>query len=93
MENSILPLVAHEVNASFPSRHTSLISTITFSYIFYKSRWALLFILFLFWTGFARIFVGVHYPLDIIGGIFLGFVSSWIARLALRFLKARFGAF
>lgn len=71
----ITPLVLHEANASFPSMHTTIMATIAFTYYFYKSKYTPLFLVFMLWVGFARIFVGVHYPLDILGGIITGFLS------------------
>ena len=80
VQNEILPLVNLHSDASFPSRHTSIMSAIAFSYVFTKSKFVLLFILLMLWVGISRIYVGVHYPLDIIGGILVGFASILIAR-------------
>lgn len=63
---------------AFPSLHTVIISTITFSYIYFKSILSPFLIFSLIWITFARIFVGVHYPLDILGGILVGFLSIFI---------------
>lgn len=87
--NDILPLITHKDDASFPSRHASIISAITFAYWYYKSRWTPLFLLFLIWVGIARIYVGVHYPLDILGGFVVGAVSLTAAKFILKFLRAK----
>lgn len=71
----INPLVKHEADTAFPSVHTTIISTIALAYTYYKSKLGLFFLLSLLWIGFARILVGVHYPLDILGGILVGFLS------------------
>lgn len=81
-----LPLIGDigGVNSlSFPSVHALIISTITFSYLYFKSSLTPWLLISLFWIGFARVFVGVHYPLDILGGILLGFISVFLARLAI----------
>ena len=57
---------------SFPSGHTSMafMAQTVLSYGFKKWR-IVLFVLALS-VGFARIYVGVHYPLDVLGGIAVG---------------------
>lgn len=69
------PLINNTIDASFPSRHTSIVSTIAFAYTYYKSKWAPVFLLSLLWVGISRIYVGVHYPLDIVGGFLVGILS------------------
>lgn len=68
-------LVKHGKDLAFPSTHTTIMSVITSAYYFYKSKWAPLFLILTLWVGFSRIFVGVHYPLDIIGGLATGLVA------------------
>jgi undecaprenyl-diphosphatase len=38
-------------------------------------------------VGYARIYVGVHYPLDIVGGAMIGLVSAWLVSLAHKLLQ------
>lgn len=75
---------------AFPSRHASMMATITFSYTYFKSKWANLFLIFMIWVGISRIFVGVHYPLDILGGIFVGFISILISKQIIKSVKMKF---
>lgn len=80
---AITPLIQHMADASFPSTHSSAMASVAFTYTFYKSKFALLFLILMLWVGFARIFVGVHYPLDILGGFLVGLLSvslSWIIK-------------
>lgn len=84
------PLFPYRDDASFPSRHASMMAAVAFSYTYFKSKWAALFLLFMIWVGISRIFVGVHYPIDIIGGILTGLVSIIIAKQIVRFLKIKF---
>lgn len=83
----ISPLVDHPNEASFPSNHTTTMAAIAFSYYFYKSKYALLFLLFTLWVGFARVFVGVHFPIDILGGLIIGLVSVKLAWIFKNFFK------
>lgn len=71
-------LVEHAPDASFPSDHTTFIFAISFVYLFSKSTRGLgiwLCSLSLL-AGLARVFVGVHYPFDIVGAALVGVVSS-----------------
>ena len=76
----ISPLVDHQATAAFPSLHTTVMATIAFAYYFSKSKYTLIFMILMLWVGIARIFIGVHYPLDILGGIFVGFISVFLTR-------------
>lgn len=71
-------LITHPSTASFPSTHSSIMAALAFPYFFYKSKYLPLFLFFMLWVGFARIFAGVHYPLDILGGFATGFISTGI---------------
>ena len=73
------PLVNEMADASFPSRHATISSVIVFSYIFFKSKWSLVFLFAAVWVGISRIYVGVHYPLDILGGFITGVVALAIS--------------
>lgn len=84
------PLTDNTVDASFPSRHATIASVIAFSYIYFKSKWSILFLIIMVWIGLSRIYVGVHYPLDIIGGFLVGIVSLIIAKPIVYFLRSRF---
>lgn len=87
--HDISPLVVHNADASFPSRHASIMSVIAFSYVYFKSKWSPLFIFLLFWVGISRVYVGVHYPLDILGGVLVGIISLIIAKQIVKFLKIK----
>lgn len=67
--------------ASFPSRHTAIAAAIFLSFLFNRSKWSMFFLVITAWVGVARIFVGVHYPIDILGGILVGGVSVIILKL------------
>lgn len=90
VSNNITPLIKLDPDATFPSVHTSIMATIAFSFTLVKSKLSLILILFMCWVGFARIFVGVHYPLDILGGIGVGLISSMIAKQLLEWFKIKF---
>lgn len=73
-----LPIVMEKADASFPSRHATIAAVIAFAYTYFKSSWAILFLPAMVWVGLSRIYVGVHYPLDIIGGFAVAGIALFI---------------
>lgn len=61
--------------ASFPSLHTALSFAVAFVVYFINKNWGVFFLVLALSIGFSRIYVGVHWPSDIIAGFFLAFVS------------------
>lgn len=73
------PIVKETMDASFPSRHATISVVLAFSYTYFKSKWKFLFLILMLWISISRIYVGVHYPLDILGGFITATVSLVIA--------------
>lgn len=90
MIEQISPLITHAADASFPSRHTGFMTTLAASFFLNKSKWATFFIFLSLWVGISRIYVGVHFPLDILGGIITGIISVLIIKLFLKLIYSRF---
>ncbi|EEL67697.1 Bacitracin transport permease protein BCRC [Bacillus mycoides] len=69
-------LVDHAVDNSFPSDHTILFFSICFSFwlVRKKARW--LWLVLAFCVAISRIWVGVHYPFDVITGALIGIISA-----------------
>ncbi len=62
-------LIEHAPDSSFPSDHTAAMFSLALPYLFfkkYKSGSALIILATL--VGYARVFCGIHFPFDIIGG-------------------------
>jgi len=63
---------------SFPSRHAALTFGVSFYLFFYSVELAIIFLICSCFVGMARVFCGVHWFLDILGGIISGFISAII---------------
>lgn len=66
---------------SFPSDHTAVSFAIAFAIFLYDKKFGSLLIFLALLVGVSRVFVGVHYPLDIVGGIISAGLSILIFRL------------
>jgi len=79
------PFIGNDVNlllthnaASFPSGHAAFffgLSTIVF---FHHKKIGILFFIASFLIGLARVFVGIHWPSDILAGVVIGIFSGWL---------------
>lgn len=85
------PFVFHDVNLlldrstdpSFPSDHTTFVFGIAWLLLFQNRRIGALAIGLATLVGISRVFVGTHYPFDVIGGATVGLITSlvvWKAR-------------
>ena len=63
---------------SLPSNHASnmfALATII-GYFYSKTKWVIYFLAIL--VSFSRVYVGVHYPFDLVMGAFIGYSISWV---------------
>ncbi len=76
--NHQVHLLITETGGSFPSGHAALFFALSFIVYFFNKKAGITFLIISFLMGIARIFVGVHYPSDILGGILVGYFSAWL---------------
>lgn len=91
MDHHLTQLVKHASGKSFPSDHTTVTAGIAFALLFMTKfkKIGLLVLLAAFVIGFARIFVGIHYPLDILGGLVVGLLGGIVAYGITKFVPSK----
>ncbi len=69
--------------ASFPSGHatTAMALGVALALLFTRLRWV--FLSLGFWIAVSRLFIGVHYPSDVLAGGLLGGLTAWLIARAL----------
>ncbi len=80
------PLISFYKNLSFPSMHTTVMTIFFAANFYYSTPLVIPIFLLLIWVAFARIYIGVHYPVDILGGLVIGSLSFILIILTMNFL-------
>lgn len=68
-----------ESSYAFPSSHAIVLTLIGCSVFLFSKRWGVVFLIFAFLNAIARIYSGVHWPTDSIGGIIIAVASIFVA--------------
>lgn len=75
----IKPVVKKPKDSSFPSGHTAVSFSCAFMFIFTMPLYfAVPMLILASMTGYARTYLGVHYPSDVLAGIVTGFAISFL---------------
>lgn len=78
VENNVNLLVEHSASASFPSGHAAFYFALA-SIIYMRNRnLGSLFLLGAFLISLSRVFVGIHWPSDVLAGAIIGIFSAWL---------------
>lgn len=64
--------------ASFPSGHAAFFFALSLIVYFYNKRAGILFFIASALIGVSRVFSGLHWPTDILGGAVVGLFSAWL---------------
>lgn len=83
IQEGIAPLV-YETGFSFPSEHMTVFSALAMASYFLNKKLGIILFTGAFFVGVSRIVIGVHTPIDILGGFFVGFI---IANIIIHFFK------
>jgi undecaprenyl-diphosphatase len=84
------PLIG-ESGASFPSGHAAWFFALAIVVWFANRKWGIWFFALSAVMGVARIYAGIHWPLDILGGIVLGVASGYFVHWLLRGARTELG--
>lgn len=71
---------ASSADLSFPSDHTAIAFVIVLTVLWDWKKLGLFLLIPAFMVGLARVFVGVHWPLDILGGISVAILSVLLVK-------------
>ena len=83
-------LIAHGPGQSFPSDHATAAFGLALATLAFLSwRWGALVFVLALWIGFARVYDGIHYPLDILGSLLAALVGVGVVFVANRTLGPR----
>lgn len=90
--SSLTRLIPQQVDYSFPSGHTG--SSFASAYVLYKGlpkKAGIAAVALAALIGLSRLYVGVHYPSDVLVGLFTGLASGYISvRIYHTYLEKRF---
>lgn len=74
----LIPMPHSYYYNSFPSAHASITFALAFFILRHDRDWGIAFLILAVLTALGRVFVGVHYPLDVLGGAILGWFAAWL---------------
>jgi undecaprenyl-diphosphatase len=80
-------LMSHQANGSFASDHATFTMAVAVGLLLVHRKWGLVAVVIAVFEGFLRVFMGVHYPSDILGGYALASATALLlAPLAMALL-------
>jgi undecaprenyl-diphosphatase len=82
--------LAHDATESYPSNHGTIIFTFAIAFFCWHRAWSGVVLLAAgLAIAWSRIFLGVHWPMDMLGGLLLGMLSCLVAQVTWHFCGQR----
>ncbi|MCY9375290.1 undecaprenyl-diphosphate phosphatase BcrC [Bacillus sp. T17B1] len=76
--HTVHTLIPHDADASFPSDHTTGALAISIAMLFRNRKIGWPLVIFGLLTGFSRIWVGHHYPVDVLGSLVVSIIIGFL---------------
>ncbi|WP_195573028.1 undecaprenyl-diphosphatase [Paenibacillus sp. 1001270B_150601_E10] len=74
-------LITHDADPSFPSDHSTFAFSLAFAAFLIKRKIGSVLLVLAALTGIGRVFVGVHFPFDVMGGMVLALICAFIVHI------------
>jgi undecaprenyl-diphosphatase len=80
--SDVVLLIKHSADASFPSEHATAAFALAAGVAMYRLRYGMVLLALATLISFARVYVGAHYPADVLGGAAIGITIALALRAA-----------
>lgn len=74
--HGVTMLLAHPADNSFPSDHAVIAGALAVGTLLFARRWGIAAVVVALLLAFARVYAGMHYPIDVIVGLAIGAVVA-----------------
>lgn len=86
----LTPMIPPPTDFSFPSGHTSCAFAVAFVlYEYLPKRYSIPILAVAAFIGLSRLYLGVHYPSDVLAGVLIGFAVAKIAVRLIQYIGSR----
>jgi undecaprenyl-diphosphatase len=74
--SGVTTLLSHSLDDSFPSDHAAIGGALAVGVLLFARRWGLVAIVVAVLLAVARVYAGMHYPLDVLAGLAIGAIAA-----------------